>query len=126
MLGQARQRQLVARIPSPGRVLGRSRAFARVALACLTLAGCDEQALDPGHGPGADARVTRHTDGDTLWLSGIGKVRLIGIDTPEVFGETECYGRAASAFVRRVAPLRSRVRYRLGVERRDRYGRALA
>src|SRR5215211_503913 len=148
-------RRLVTRIPSPGRVLGRSRAFARVApcvlarlglrtttcrclrqlalgLVCLVLASCDGQAdeaadaLGLGGGPNAAARVTRHTDGDTLWLSGIGKVRLIGIDTPEVFGETECYGRAASAFVRRVAPLRSRVRYRLGVERRDRYGRALA
>jgi micrococcal nuclease len=72
------------------------------------------------------ATVTRHTDGDTLWLSGIGKVRMIGIDTPEVFGERECFGRQASAFVERIAPLDTRVRYRLGVEERDRYGRALA
>jgi micrococcal nuclease len=70
--------------------------------------------------------VTRHTDGDTLWLSGIGKVRLIGVDTPEVYGEVECYGRRASAFVERLLPLVSRVRYRLGFEPRDRYGRALA
>jgi micrococcal nuclease len=69
--------------------------------------------------------VTRHTDGDTLLLSGIGKVRLIGIDTPEVFGEVECYGRRASAFVRRLLPLGTRVSYRLGPEERDRYGRAL-
>jgi micrococcal nuclease len=61
-----------------------------------------------------------------LWLSGIGKVRMIGIDTPEVFGERECFGRQASAFVERIAPLGTRVRYRLGVEERDRYGRALA
>jgi micrococcal nuclease len=53
-------------------------------------------------------------------------VRLIGVDTPEVYGGVECYGREASAFVERVAPLGSRVRYRLGVEERDRYGRALA
>ena len=72
------------------------------------------------------ARVTRHTDGDTLWLSGIGKVRLIGVDTPEVYGRVECYGREASAFVRRLLPLGSRVRYSLDVEKRDRYGRALA
>jgi micrococcal nuclease len=70
--------------------------------------------------------VTRHTDGDTLWLSGVGKVRLIGVDTPEVFGEAECFGREASAFVRRLLPLGTRVEYSLGVERRDRYGRALA
>jgi micrococcal nuclease len=72
------------------------------------------------------ARVTKHTDGDTLWLSGIGKVRLIGVDTPEVYGQAECYGREASAFVRRLLPLGARVRYSLGTEDRDRYGRALA
>ena len=69
--------------------------------------------------------MTRHTDGDTLWLSGIGKVRLIGVDTPEVYGEVECYGPRSSAFVERTVPIGSRVRYRLGVEERDRYGRAL-
>jgi micrococcal nuclease len=53
-------------------------------------------------------------------------VRLIGVDTPEVYGAVECYGREASAFVRRVLPLGARVRYSLGVEERDRYGRALA
>jgi micrococcal nuclease len=59
-------------------------------------------------------------------LSGIGKVRLIGMDTPEVYGEVECFGREASAFVERSVPLGAEVRYRLGVEERDRYGRALA
>ncbi len=82
----------------------------------------------PGSAPAVQisARVTRHTDGDTLWLSGIGKVRLIGVDTPEVFGDDECFGRQASAFVERTAPLGTPVRYRLGVEERDQYGRALA
>jgi micrococcal nuclease len=94
-------------------------------LAALALAGCG--ASDPATPARlTDARVTRHTDGDTLWLSGIGKVRLIGVDTPEVYGRVECLGRAASAFVRRLLPLGARVRYALGVERRDRYGRTLA
>ena len=53
-------------------------------------------------------------------------MRLIGVDTPEVYGEVECYGREAAAFVKRLLPLGARVRYSLGVERRDRYGRALA
>jgi micrococcal nuclease len=48
------------------------------------------------------------------------------VDTPEVYGEVECFGRQASAFVERTVPLGARVRYRLGVEERDRYGRALA
>jgi micrococcal nuclease len=43
-----------------------------------------------------------------------------------VFGVTECFGREASAFVERTVPLGSEVSYRLGVEERDRYGRALA
>ena len=96
-------------------------------LAALAPAGCAELSSDSA-GPleRASARVTRHTDGDTLWLSGVGKVRLIGVDTPEVHGGVECYGREASAFVERAAPLGSQVRYRLGVEERDRYGRALA
>ena len=97
-------------------------------LALASLVGCDtslEEGLDSPRDR-TSARVTKHTDGDTLWLSGIGKVRLIGVDTPEVYGDDECYGRQASAFVERTLPLGSTVRYRLGTEERDRYGRALA
>ena len=108
-------------------------------LAALALAGCAELEAERSEGGAEPAglttvRVTKHTDGDTLWLSEIGKVRLIGVDTPEVYelagqgagGGAECYGREASAFVERTVPLGSEVRYRLGVEERDRYGRALA
>jgi micrococcal nuclease len=66
------------------------------------------------------------SDGDTIELSAIGKVRLIGVDTPEVYGGTECYGGAASAFTKSVLTAGRPVRFRLGVEQRDRYGRALA
>ena len=91
------------------------------------LAGCDSPAPPADPSSGSGARVTKHTDGDTLWLSGIGKVRLIGVDTPEVYGgEVECFGRRASAFMERTVPLGARVRYHLGVEERDRYERALA
>jgi endonuclease YncB( thermonuclease family) len=97
-------------------------------LALITaFGGCADSATDAtAPGQRTSARVTRHTDGDTLWLSGIGKVRLIGIDTPEVFGRAECYGRQAAGFVSRLLPIGARVSYSLGVERRDRYGRALA
>ncbi len=64
-------------------------------------------------------------DGDTVVLGGLGKARLIGVDTPEVYGGVECFGREASAFAKRVLGRGARVRYRLGVEPRDRYGRAL-
>jgi micrococcal nuclease len=66
------------------------------------------------------------TDGDTVRLRGLGKTRLIGIDTPEVYGSAECYGREASSFTKRTLPPGTPVRYRIGVEPRDRYGRALA
>ena len=96
-------------------------------LCALAIAGCSEPGADSADGgTRTAARVTKHTDGDTLWLSGIGKVRLIGVDTPEVYGQAECFGREASAFVERTVPLGSEVRYRLGVDERDRYGRALA
>jgi micrococcal nuclease len=65
------------------------------------------------------------TDGDTLDLSGLGRSRVIGVDTPEVHGKVECYGREASAFAKRTLAAGARVRYTLGVESRDRYGRAL-
>jgi micrococcal nuclease len=108
-----------------------------VVLLLVLLSGCSQSASVAPHrsvsGTAsthvADTRpatVTHISDGDTITLGGVGKVRLIGIDTPEVFGHTECFGRAASAFTKRVLLVGTRVRYRLGVEPRDRYGRALA
>ena len=63
-------------------------------------------------------------DGDTVELQGLGKSRLIGVDTPEVYGGVECYGRQASAYAKRQLDGR-RVRYTIGSEERDRYGRLL-
>ena len=80
----------------------------------------------PGPADAHRAVVTHVTDGDTITLSAIGKTRLIGIDTPEVYGQTECFGRAASSFTKRVLAPGTPVEYRLGLEPRDRYGRALA
>jgi micrococcal nuclease len=90
------------------------------ALVTLALAGCGS------HDDQSHARVVRVVDGDTIVLTGIGKVRLIGIDTPEVYGRQECFGRQASEFAKRGLPPGKEVSYRLGVESRDRYGRALA
>ncbi len=70
------------------------------------------------------ATVARVVDGDTVVLSGIGRSRLIGIDTPEIHGRAECLGREAAAYAGRLLTGR-RVRWRGGVEARDRYGRAL-
>src|SRR5437868_9043339 len=72
------------------------------------------------------ATVAKVTDGDTVWLSPLGKVRLIGIDTPEVYGHTDCFGPEASAFADRVLRPGTHVRYKIGRESHDRYGRTLA
>ena len=89
----------------------------------VALAGCGDE---PGKPAPGEARVTKVTDGDTIRLGELGPVRLIGIDTPEVYGGEECFGRQASEFAKRLLPLGTRVRYRLGIEKRDPYGRLLA
>jgi len=88
----------------------------------LALVSCAGSSLTPERSD----RVVRVVDGDTVVLSRLGKTRLIGVDTPEVYGGVECYGREASAFAKRVLPRGRRVGVTLGAERRDRYGRVLA
>jgi micrococcal nuclease len=73
-------------------------------------------------------RVVRVVDGDTVHVLVGGRrerVRYIGVDTPETWGRDECFGRAATAFNRRLVG-GERVRLRTDSERRDRYGRLLA
>src|SRR5690606_6586268 len=75
-------------------------------------------------------------DGDTLTLStdtvqnGFPpeprlRVRLVGIDTPEVYPEYECYGDEAESELARLAPVGSQVWVMTDVEPQDRYDRWL-
>jgi micrococcal nuclease len=75
--------------------------------------------------PAGGDEVMRVVDGDTVVLRSAGRSRLIGVDTPEVFGGQECFGRQASAFAKRVLRPGLRVRVERDVEERDRYGRTL-
>ncbi len=78
------------------------------------------------------AVVVRVVDGDTVNVRirgqrGVRSVRILGIDTPEVHGGTECGGPAASASAKRLMPRGTPV---LLVSdrtqpRKDRYGRLL-
>ena len=73
------------------------------------------------------ARIARVVDGDTVDLTSGSPVRLVQIDTPEVYGVPECYGEQASAVTRRLLPPGTLVRL-LGEPRTDavdRYGRLL-
>lgn len=69
-------------------------------------------------------RVSRIVDGDTLDCEGVGRVRLIGMDTPE--RDQEPFGARSAAVLARWAPVGSDVLLERDVEAADRYGRALA
>jgi len=75
--------------------------------------------------------VVKVTDGDTLKVRiqgvGVRSVRILGIDTPEVYGGRECGGDAASAYMELLAPVGSRVQLESDPSQadRDRYGRWL-
>jgi len=74
------------------------------------------------------ATVTNVVDGDTIdvrFADGqTARVRLIGVDTPEVHGEVECYGPAASQFTTEWLNGKQ-VALERDVSETDRYGRLL-
>ncbi len=77
------------------------------------------------------AKVIRVVDGDTLKVRlRAGPrvyVRLLGIDTPEVYGGTQCHGPEASYAAERMLPSGTKVRLRSDPSQdlKDRYGRLL-
>ena len=99
-----------------------------VAVACSSSAGTGAAG---GGASSVGAPVTKVTDGDTIHVVYRGhdeRVRLIGVNTPEVpwyGGREECYGVRAGVYARRRLSGRS-VRLAFDVNLRDRYGRLLA
>jgi endonuclease YncB( thermonuclease family) len=65
------------------------------ALVFLTIAASVSIATANSNPP-VTYRIDRVTDGDTVVLRNGQRVRLVQIDTPEVYFGTECYGRQAS------------------------------
>ena len=95
-----------------------------IALAFLALA----TTITLGEQPAGSYLVTRVIDGDTVVLERIGKVRLIGVDTPETVDPrrpVQRYGEEASDFTRRLVDGK-RVRVEYDWERKDKYNRTLA
>ncbi|MEA2434340.1 MAG: micrococcal nuclease [Actinomycetota bacterium] len=81
------------------------------------------------------SRVTHVSDGDTAYMTNLDygttaaswpgrKARFIGVDTPETYGETECYGPEASAFTTRALE-DHRVKVTYDEDPLDPYDRAL-
>jgi micrococcal nuclease len=64
-------------------------------------------------------------DGDTVFLEDGRKVRLLGVDTPEIGEHAECYGDEATALLRSLLPEGAHVRVLGDVQPLDQYGRSL-
>lgn len=108
-------------------------------VACSSLpCPCSEAGGDPdGSGSSVGSTPTRFrgpvvsvSDGDTLAVRTpagvVEKIRMIGIDTPEVYGGTECGGPEASAAMKAMARGTVTVTADPTQARRDHYGRLLA
>jgi micrococcal nuclease len=105
--------------------------LARRATASFLLAAaiaCVGQA-EPEPGPTTPIReavpctVTRIVDGDTLDCEPVGRVRLLGIDTPELAQEP--FGNIATEALADLIPDDGRIRVERDVEDRDQHDRAL-
>jgi endonuclease YncB( thermonuclease family) len=72
-------------------------------------------------------RIARVVDGDTVYLTSGAKIRLVQIDTPEVYFGAECWGHQASAETSRLLPVGTSVRLARepATDSVDRYGRLL-
>lgn len=86
-----------------------------------------------GHGLAPDEAVVEHTvDGDTVDVRLAGhdeRVRLLGIDTPEIAhegNEADCFGPEAAQRTAELLPDGTIVRLERDVVARDQYGRLLA
>jgi endonuclease YncB( thermonuclease family) len=69
-------------------------------------------------------KVTEVIDGDTIRCEGLGRVRLLLIDTPE--RDQQPWGERARAALQALIPEQSEVRLESDVQPRDQYGRLLA
>lgn len=75
---------------------------------------------------GATEAVVEYVhDGDTLFLEDGRKVRMLGINTPEIGEHLECYGNEATALLRSLLPKGTNVWVQHDVEPLDQYGRSL-
>src|SRR5262245_49266504 len=98
-----------------------------VVLASLATIGGSAALASGETSPSTLARIDHVADGDTVALTNGRRVRLVQIDTPEVYFGTECYGPQASATTKRLLPPGTLVRLVVepATDRVDRYGRLL-
>jgi len=97
----------------------RPSTFGAWCVAVFLAAGCGSPGMDDGEVAGV---VTEVIDGDTLEVEGVGRVRLIGVDTPE---RGECGFDAASQALADLVEGRSVVLLPGAADDVDRYDRLL-
>jgi len=113
----------------PRRVVARTLALLAAAVMGLAAVGCGGSA--PDRAPGV-AVVDAVIDGDTIDVrlaGGVERVRLLGIDTPEIAhpdSPGECFGDEARRLTETLVPPGSTVRLERDIVGRDDYGRILA
>lgn len=86
------------------------------------------QSLHEAPRPGRTGATIDHVaDGDTIALTSGTSVRLLQIDTPEVYGGAECFGAQASSALKRMLPAGTEVQLEADprLDRTDHYGRQL-
>ncbi len=86
-------------------------------------AECGVQAYD------TTATVAKVVDGDSITLADKRKVRLIGINAPELARypkKTEAYALAAKRYLKRQLTANKKIHLKFGQQKKDRYGRLLA
>jgi micrococcal nuclease len=96
------------------------RGLVRAVVALALSAGCTA--------PADAQRVRQVIDGDTITVSGIGVVRLIGVDAPEKTGgyrDSEPFGDAATKYMKSLVEGQD-VRLEYDGPRKDQYDRTLA
>lgn len=112
--------------------------FALILISCIMLMGCitiktlGGQAASKAENKNKPVsfRVVRVVDGDTIVINYGAKkekLRLIGINTPEIKHPTkgqEVFGREASAYAKKLLDNRD-IEVKFDVQKRDKYGRLL-
>jgi micrococcal nuclease len=94
----------------------------------VTAAGVMTWLLAGSPTPAEAQRVRQVIDGDTITVSGVGVVRLLGVDAPEKTGsyrQSEPYGDAAAKFMRTLVDGKI-VQLEYDGPRKDQYNRTLA
>jgi micrococcal nuclease len=103
--------------------LPRAVVLAVLLAAVLSIAGAAPASVAVGQ----LGRIDHVADGDTVDLTSGARVRLVQIDTPEVYFSPECYGKQASAVTKRLLPPGTLVRLTRepATDSVDSYGRLL-